>query len=98
MQLHFLGKWHMENFSVKQRVPWNITGVGIKHPKKFFTKPMRFRIIPDIPTDGIIFDFGKKAQGIRHFLFSILVLSSSRDKRDPGADSYRLNLLSISAL
>jgi hypothetical protein len=34
------------NFPVKERVPGNISGTGIKHPKKLFTKSRRFRFIP----------------------------------------------------
>jgi hypothetical protein len=34
------------NFRIKEGVPGNITGTGIKHPKKLFAKARRFRFIP----------------------------------------------------
>ena len=45
------------NFRIKEGVPGNITGTGIKHPKKVFAKARRFRFIPRIAADSIIFDF-----------------------------------------
>ena len=34
------------NFRIKKGVSGNITGTGIKHPKKLFAKPRRFRFVP----------------------------------------------------
>jgi hypothetical protein len=48
--------------------------------------------------DGLILDFGKKKQVVCHFLFSILVRSSSRDKRFAGGDPYLLSLLYNSSM
>jgi len=45
------------NFRIKEGIPGNITGTGIKHPKKLFAKARRFRFIPRIAADNIIFDF-----------------------------------------
>jgi len=45
------------NFLVKEGVVGNITGTGIKHPQKLFAKSRRFRFIPRIAADSIIFDF-----------------------------------------
>jgi hypothetical protein len=74
------------NFLVKEGVTGNITDTRIKHPKKLFAKSRRFHFIPQITVDRIIFDFREKAKGVYHFLFSILTLRSSRDRRVPGAD------------
>lgn len=45
------------NFLVKEGVVGNIAGTRIKHPKKLFAKSRRFRFIPRIAADSIIFDF-----------------------------------------
>jgi len=45
------------NFLVKEGVVGNITDTGIKHPKKLFAKSRRFRLVPRIAADSIIFDF-----------------------------------------
>ena len=45
------------NILVKEGVMGNIAGTCIKHPKKLFAKSRRFRFIPRIATDCIIFDF-----------------------------------------
>ena len=45
------------NFRIKEGVSGNITRTGIKHPKKLFAKPRRFRFVPRIAADSIIFDF-----------------------------------------
>lgn len=74
------------NFRIKEGVSGNITGTGVKHPKKLFAKPRRFRFVPRIAAYSIIFDFRQKAKSVGHFRFSILVLRSSRDRRVPGAD------------
>ena len=60
------------NFLIKEGVSGNITGTGIKHPKKLFAKARRFRFIPRIAADGIILDFRQKTKSVCHFLFSIL--------------------------
>jgi hypothetical protein len=45
------------NFRIKERVSGDITGAGIKHSKKLFAKPRRFRFVPRVAADSIIFDF-----------------------------------------
>ncbi len=45
------------DFLIEEGVTGNIGGAGIKHPKKFIAKPRRFRFIPRIAADSIIFDF-----------------------------------------
>jgi len=60
------------HFMIKEGAAGDIAGAGIKHPKKFIAKSRRFRFIPRIATDSIIFDFWQKTKGVCHFLFSIL--------------------------
>jgi hypothetical protein len=86
------------HFSIYQRIPRKVAGSGIKHSKKFFSKPGRLRFIPHLAAGDFIFHFREKTQRIGHFLSSILALSSSRDKGAPGPFSYCLSLRSSSAL
>ena len=86
------------NFWITQWISRNLTSVGVKHPKEFLTEPRWLCFIPYITSDNIFFDFRKKTYSVCHFLFSILALSSSRDKRLPGSDLYLLSLLSNSFL
>jgi hypothetical protein len=44
-------------FLIEEGVTGYIAGAGIKHPKKLIAKSRRFRFIPRIAADGIIFDF-----------------------------------------
>ena len=86
------------NLWVKQWISRKLTGAGIKHPKEFLAESRRFSFIPNITGNDIFLDFGKEKQVVCHFLFSILVRSSSRDNRFPGGDPYLLSLLSNSSI
>jgi hypothetical protein len=83
---------------VKQWISRKLTGAGIKYPKEFLAESKRLSFIPNISGNDIFLDFGKETQVECHFLLSILVRSSSRDKRVPGGDPYVLSLLSNSSM
>mgnify|MGYP006871752188 CR=1 FL=1 len=86
------------NFGVKQGIPWNFICAGIEHTEKIFTEAPRFWFIPDIAADYILFNFRNELKGVCHFLNSILVLSSSRDRSVPGLDLCLASLLSSSVI
>jgi hypothetical protein len=86
------------NFSRKEGMMRDITSAGIEHPKEFIAKSRRLRFVPGKAADSIIFDFRQKTKSTGHLLFSILTRRSSRERRAPGADTYRLRRASSSAL
>ena len=45
------------HFLIDEGVTGYIAGASIKHPKEFIAKSRRFRFIPKIAADSIIFDF-----------------------------------------
>ena len=84
------------NFRVKQGIPRNLICTGIEHTKEIFTETSGFCFIPHITVDYILFNFRNELQGVCHFLDSIFVRSSSRDKSAPGLDLCLASLLSSS--
>ncbi len=84
------------NFRVKQGIPRNLICTGIEHTKEIFTETSGFCFIPHITVDYILFNFRNEPQGVCHFLDSIFVRSSSRDKSAPGLDLCLASLLSSS--
>lgn len=84
------------NLWVKQGIPWNFIYTGIEHTKEIFTETSGFCFIPHITVDYVLFNFRNELQGVCHFLDSIFVRSSSRDKSVPRLDLCLASLLSSS--
>jgi hypothetical protein len=72
---------------VQQWMPWNLSGVSIKHAQEFFAEPLSLLLVPSVASEGIFLHGGQETESVGHFLLSILPWSSSSDKRLPGADS-----------
>jgi len=88
----------MINIWITQWIQANFIYRSIKHLKKIISKPWCLIFIPFIASDEIFLYFRKKTYCISHFLFSMLLFISSRDKRLSGSASYFFNLLSSSSL
>lgn len=86
------------NFGIKQRILWYRASVSIEYSKELVSKPWGLFFVPVIGGNSIIFHFWQEAQGVCHFLFAILLWSSSRDRRFPGFIPCLSNLLSNSSI